>query len=197
MTEAKPGKTDQEVRRRRPQYSEAASSYGAGIAYVSFSGHQDDDFTPYLFKTTDGGKTWKSIASDLPPGMVVNAVAEHPRNPDLLFAGTEFGLFFTIDGAKSWHLAAGNLPRMPVDDIIVNARENDLILGTHGRSIIILDDISVFEILTPSALASEIFLFPPREAVAFYEKRSLPDQGAAEFSGPNPDAAPRPPIPEG
>ena len=76
---------------------------------------------------------------------------------------------------------------MPVDDIIVNARENDLILGTHGRSIIILDDISVFEKLTPAVLASEVFLFPPREAVAFYEKRSLPDQGAAEFSGPNPD----------
>jgi photosystem II stability/assembly factor-like uncharacterized protein len=164
-----------------------ASSFGAAIAYVSFSGHQDDDFTPYIFKTEDAGKTWKSIASGLPPGMVVNAVAEHPRNPDLLFAGTEFGLFFTIDGAKTWHLAAGNLPRAPVDDIIVNARENDLILGTHGRSIIILDDIAVFEMLTPSVLTSDIFLFMPREAVEFYEKRSLPDQGAAEFSGPNPD----------
>ena len=164
-----------------------ASSHGAGIAYVAFTGHQDDDFTPYLFKTTDSGKTWKTIASDLPEGMVINAVVEHPRNPDLLFAGTEFGLFFTIDGGKSWNLAPGNLPRMPVDDIIVNARENDLILGTHGRSIIILDDISVFEKLTPAVLASEVFLFPPREAVEFYEKRSLPDQGAAEFSGPNPD----------
>ncbi len=164
-----------------------ASSHGAGIAYAAFSGHQDDDFTPYLFKTIDSGKTWKPIASDLPPGMVINTVAEHPRNPDLLFAGTEFGLFFTIDAGKSWHLAPGSLPRMPVDDIIVNARENDLILGTHGRSIIILDDISVFEKLTPAVLASEVFLFPPREAVEFYEKRSLPDQGAAEFSGPNPD----------
>ncbi|HCS49562.1 MAG TPA: hypothetical protein DIW61_15465 [Candidatus Aminicenantes bacterium] len=164
-----------------------ASSHGAEAAYVSFAGHQDDDFTPYLFKTTDSGKTWKSIASDLPPGMVINVVAEHPRNPDLLFAGTEFGLFFTIDGGKSWHLASGNLPRMPVDDIIVQARENDLILGTHGRSIILLDDITVFEKLNPSVLDSEVFLFSPRETVAFYEKRALPGPGAAEFSGPNPE----------
>ena len=164
-----------------------ASSHGAEAAYVSFAGHQDDDFTPYLFKTTDSGKTWKSIASDLPPGMVINVVAEHPRNPDLLFAGTEFGLFFTIDSGKSWHLASGNLPRMPVDDIIVQARENDLILGTHGRSIILLDDITVFEKLNPSVLDSEVFLFSPRETVAFYEKRALPGPGAAEFSGPNPE----------
>ncbi|MBN1224957.1 MAG: hypothetical protein JXB23_17035 [Candidatus Aminicenantes bacterium] len=164
-----------------------ASHHGAGIAYVAFSGHQDDDFTPYIFKTTDFGATWKMISKGIPDGMVVNAVAEHPRDPNLLFAGTEFGLFATLDGGTSWILADGGLPRVPVDDIIVNARENDLILGTHGRSIIILDDIGFLEETEKSVLESEAYLFPPREAVQFYEMRELPTPGASEFSGPNPD----------
>jgi len=164
-----------------------ASQHGEGTAYVSFSGHQDDDFTPYIFKTTDAGATWKMIAKGIPNGMVVNVVAEHPRNPNLLFAGTEFGLFVTIDGGARWMLAGGGLPRAPIDDIIVNARENDLILGTHGRSIIILDDIAFLEKMDKNVLDSEVFLFPPRESVQHYEKRMLPRPGASEFMGPNPD----------
>lgn len=164
-----------------------ASSHGEGTAYVSFSGHQDDDFTPYIFKTTDFGTTWKSISKGIPYGMVVNVIAEHPRNPNLLFAGTEFGLFITLDGGTNWFLAGGKLPRTPVDDIIVNARENDLILGTHGRSIIILDDITFLEKADVQTMASEIYLFPPRDAVQFYEIRALPPPGASKFSGPNPD----------
>jgi len=164
-----------------------ASSHGEGTAYVSFSGHQDDDFTPYIFKTTDFGATWNLISKGIPYGMVVNAVAEHPRNPNLLFAGTEFGLFVTLDGGSHWILAGGGLPRAPVDDIVVNARENDLILGTHGRSIIILDDITFLEKADSATLASEVHLFPPREAVQFYEMRELPPPGASKFSGPNPD----------
>jgi len=164
-----------------------ASHHGEGTAYVSFSGHQDDDFIPYIFKTADSGATWKMISKGIPYGMVVNAVAEHPRNPNLLFAGTEFGLFVTLDGGANWILAGGGLPRAPVDDIIVNARENDLILGTHGRSIIILDDIAFLEKIDADTLGSEVCLFPPREAVQFYEMRELPTPGASEFSGPNPN----------
>jgi hypothetical protein len=164
-----------------------ASSQAAGTAYVSFDGHQDDDFKPYLYLTTDFGKTWKSLAGNIPDGMVTNVVAEHPRNPNLLFVGTEFGLFVTVDGGKNWALASGNLPRAPVDDIIVNARDNDLILATHGRSIIILDDISMLENLSASVLNSEAYFFPVRDATQFYEMRNLPDPGASEFSGPNPD----------
>jgi len=164
-----------------------ASHHAAETAYASFSGHQDDDFTPYIYKTTDLGATWKMISKDIPYGMMVNVVAEHPRNPNLLFAGTEFGLFITIDGGVDWMLAGCGLPRAPIDDIIVNARENDVILGTHGRSIIILDDIAFLEKTDKNVLASEAYLFPPRESVQYYEKRQLPRPGASEFMGPNPD----------
>ncbi|MBN1225102.1 MAG: hypothetical protein JXB23_17770 [Candidatus Aminicenantes bacterium] len=164
-----------------------ASNHGAGTAYVCFDGHWADDFAPYLFKTEDFGKTWKSIRGDLPDGMVVNTLAEHPRNPNLLFIGTEFGLFLSVNGGANWVLARSNLPRVPVDDIIVNARENDLILGTHGRGIFIMDDITWLEKLDEGALRAEAQLFPVRDAVQYYESRKLPDPGAAQYFGPNPD----------
>ncbi len=164
-----------------------ASHHDPAVAYVSFSGHQDDDFAPYIFKTSDYGATWKKISTGIPHGMVVNSLAEHPRNPNLLFAGTEFGLFISIDGGKKWFLAGGVLPRAPVDDIIIHPRENDLILGTHGRGIIILDDITFLEKLEEKVFNSEVYLFPPRETIQFYEMRALPDTGASKFIGPNPD----------
>jgi len=163
------------------------SRYSRETAYISFDGHWDDDFAPYLFKTTDYGKTWKSISADLPDGMVVHTIAEHSHNPNLLFAGTEFGLFISINGGKNWALARGNLPRAAVDDIIVNERDNDLILGTHGRGIFILDDITMLEKLDDNVLNSEAYLLPPRAAVQFYETEGLTDQGSAKYYGPNPD----------
>jgi photosystem II stability/assembly factor-like uncharacterized protein len=163
-----------------------ASRHAAGTAYVAFDGHQDDDFKPYIFRTTDNGGTWTSIAGDMPDGMVVNALEEHPRNRSLLFAGTEFGLFVSANGGTNWTHARGRLPRVPVDDIVFNERDNDLLLGTHGRSIIVLDDISPLEHLTPAVLSSEAHLFPMRPATEHYEMRALPTPGASEFAGPNP-----------
>ena len=163
------------------------SHHDTGTAYVCFSGHRDDDFTAYIFKTTDFGTTWKSISGDIPDGMTVNSIAEHPRNPDLLFAGTEFGLFISINSGKNWVLARGNLPRVPVDDIIIQARDNDLILGTHGRGFIILDDIAMLEKLTTDVLNADAYLFPPRDTLQYLKTREIPDPGASQFAGPNPD----------
>jgi photosystem II stability/assembly factor-like uncharacterized protein len=163
-----------------------ASRHGAGTAYVAFDGHQDDDFKPYIFRTTDQGATWTSIAGDMPDGMVVNALEEHPRNPNLLFAGTEFGLFVTTNGGRNWTAVRGNLPRVPVDDIVFNENANDLVLGTHGRSIIILDDVTPLEQFTPAVMTSDAHLFPLRPATQYYEMRMLPTPGASEFAGPNP-----------
>ena len=163
-----------------------ASTHAAGTAYVAFDGHQDNDFAPYVFRTADAGATWTSLAGDLPAGMVVNAVAEHPRNANLLFAGTEFGLFVSIDRGHHWTLMRGSLPRVPIDDIVIAARENDLVLGTHGRSIIVLDDITALEKSDASLLSNDVHLFPMRQATQYYEWRALPSPGASKFSGPNP-----------
>lgn len=162
-----------------------ASRHAPGAAYVAFDGHQDDDFSPYIFKTTDFGGTWTRASGDLPAGMVVNALAEHWRNAKLLFAGTEFGLFVSTSAGERWTRASGNLPRVPIDDIVLEERTNDLVLGTHGRSIIILDDATALEEMDQAG-RTDSYLFPIRTATQYYEMRKLPVPGASEFSGPNP-----------
>jgi photosystem II stability/assembly factor-like uncharacterized protein len=122
-----------------------ASRFDPRTAYVAFDGHTDDDMRPYLFKTVDGGATWTSIASDLPADGPVKCITEDPRNPRLLFAGTEFGLYWSTDGGVRWVFPGSGLPRVMVDRIVVNDRTNDLVLATHGRGIIILDDIAPLE----------------------------------------------------
>jgi photosystem II stability/assembly factor-like uncharacterized protein len=163
-----------------------ASRHRARTAYVCFDGHNDDDMKPYMFETSDGGATWTSIAGDLPDGIVVKTLEEDPRNPSLLFAGTEFGLYWTYDGGRHWQIASGNMPRVIVDRIIVNERNNDLVLGTHGRSIIVLDDIAPLEAGDPVASSEEVQLFPIRSATEIYEWRMLPFPGSAKFAAPNP-----------
>lgn len=163
-----------------------ASRHDARTAFVAFDGHNDDDMKPYLFRTADGGLTWTSIAGDLPDGKVVKTLTEDPRNPALLFAGTEFGLYLTFDGGKHWSLGQGNLPRVIVDRVIVHERTNDLVLGTHGRGIIVLDDISALEAGDPSQSREDVQLFPVRDAMQIYEWRMLPFPGAAKFAAPNP-----------
>src|SRR4051794_1515777 len=164
-----------------------ASAHDAGTAYVSFDGHQDDDFKPYIYKTTDFGASWVSIVTDMPDGMSVHALCEHPRSRNVLFAGTEFGLFVSTNGGGKWSLVRGNLPRVRIDDILVTRAGNDLVLGTHGRSIIVLDDITMLERSDAAVLSEEAHLFAPRPATEYYEMRALPAPGAAKFSGPNPD----------
>jgi len=164
-----------------------ASAHNEATAYVTFDGHRDNDFTPYVFKTVDAGTTWTLITNGIPQGMAVNVIREHPWNPNLLFSGTEFGLFLSINGGKDWVLVSGNLPRAPIDDIVVNEETNDLILGTHGRGFIILDDLAMLEELDVSILESKAHLFPVKEAIQYFETRELPNPGASQFSGPNPE----------
>jgi hypothetical protein len=111
-----------------------ASRHDARTAYAALDGHWDDDMAPHLFRTTDGGATWTSIAGDLPNGLVVRTIEEHPRNPKLLFVGTEFGLYWTFDGGRHWTRASGNMPPVRVDRIILNDDTNDLIVG-NGRGV--------------------------------------------------------------
>ena len=162
------------------------SEHSAGTAFVAFDGHYDDDMTPRLFRTSDGGASWASISGDLPAGNVVRALAESPRNPDVLFAGTEFGLWVTYNGGRNWTRAGGNLPRVRVDDVLYNQATDDLVLGTHGRSFIILDDVRLLEGGDPATAERALVVAPIRPATQTYMQRMLPMPGARTYAGPNP-----------
>jgi photosystem II stability/assembly factor-like uncharacterized protein len=119
----------------------ATSTHEANTAYVTFDARQSEDYAPYVFTTTDGGRSWTSIASNLPGGPV-NAVREDPRSPQLLYAGTECGLFVSLDRGTRWELLENDLPAVAINDVLLHPRENDLVVSTRGRGIWILDDIA-------------------------------------------------------
>ncbi|MGH9472156.1 MAG: hypothetical protein ACRD1M_05390 [Terriglobales bacterium] len=162
------------------------SGTAPGTAYVSFDGHRSDDMHAYICKTTDYGQTWTSIGGGIPASAgSIHVVREDPSNPNLLFAGAQFGGFFSLDDGATWSQMHMGLPDVQVDDIQVQPRQHDMILATHGRSIYILDDITSIENLTPAALAEPFHLFPVRTAT---EWRVNGDGWfpAVNFSGPNP-----------
>jgi photosystem II stability/assembly factor-like uncharacterized protein/uncharacterized coiled-coil protein SlyX len=163
-----------------------ASRFDEGRAYVTFDGHRNDDFKAYVFVTSDYGESWNSISSNLPEGGTVNVIREHHRNPDLLFVGTERGAYVSIDRGQKWVRIKGNLPLVPVDDIAIHPRDNDLIFGTHGRSIWILDDMTPLEQLTKDVLASQGYLYDIREATIFNPYNHKGNLGHKVFVGPNP-----------
>jgi hypothetical protein len=146
-----------------------------------------DDFRPYIFKTTDGGKSWKSISGNLPAKAYVQIVREDPKNTNLLYAGTELGLFASYDGGRNWiPLNLKNLPNVAIHDILVHPRENDLILATHGRSLWIFDDASVIQQVTPQILDSSAHLFSVRPGLRFASMFTRYGIGDKVFTGPNP-----------
>ena len=145
------------------------SSHDADTAYAAIDGHRSDVFEPILLMTADRGRTWSSIAGDLPAGQPPKVVREDPGNPDVLYVGTERGAYVTIDRGTHWiRLNNESLPTVSVDDLAVHTREHDLIAGTHGRSIYILDDVSALSQLTPEIVQSEFHLFEPRPAKPRY-----------------------------
>ena len=146
-----------------------ASHHDPATAYVSIDGHRSDDLRPHVYVTRDYGQTWTDIGAGLPEFGNVNTVRQDPRNPELLYAGTEFGFFISLDEGGTWHRFMPNLPVVRVDDVLVHPRENDLVLATHGRSIWILDDISALQAMTDSIIAGGVHLFQPRDAVLWKE----------------------------
>ena len=163
------------------------SRTNANTAYVSFERHMFDDFRPYIFKTTNGGKNWTSIAGNLPAKAYVQIVREDPKNTNLIYAGTELGLFATYDNGRNWvPLNLKNLPNVAIHDIVVHPRENDLILATHGRSIWIFDDATVIQQMTPQILDSSAHLFSVRPGLRFASTFTRYGIGDKVFTGPNP-----------
>ena len=163
-----------------------ASRSGEGAAYVAFDGHRSNDFGAYLFFTSDYGQTWKSVSANLPAGGTLSVVREHPKNADVLFAGTERGLWLSWDRGSSWTPLRGkNFPTVPVDDIQIHPREGDLVLGTHGRGVWILDDATPLVSL-PMARGQELYLFPIPTATEWRLYDHKADTGHKLFVAPNP-----------
>jgi photosystem II stability/assembly factor-like uncharacterized protein len=165
-----------------------SSAFDAGTAYVAFDGHRSGDFDTHLFKTADFGQTWTEITTGLPKTSALHVIREHPRNRDLLFAGGEFGLYISFDRGSHWQELKNNLPRVPVDDIQVHPRENDLILATHGRSVWILDSIYSIEQMNPKVTESALQAFDVRPAVMWRMAHKRDFDAHDVFVGANPPA---------
>ncbi|HXC72408.1 MAG TPA: hypothetical protein VN644_20645 [Pyrinomonadaceae bacterium] len=170
-----------------------ASNYDANTAFVSFDNHQSADFKPYLLKTTDAGRTWVSLSSNLPKNGPVLAIAEDHVNPSLLFTGTEFGLFFSVDGGQKWVQLKGGLPTIAVADLSIQKRENDLVIGTFGRGIYILDDYTPLRLLKPETVRQDAAVFPVKDALMYIQSQPLGGRGKS-FQGERYYTADNPPF---
>jgi photosystem II stability/assembly factor-like uncharacterized protein len=170
-----------------------ASNHDANTVYVAIENHQNADFKPYLFKSTDAGRTWISIKSNLPANGPVWAIAEDHVNPNLLFVGNEYGLYFSIDGGQKWIQLRGGLPTIQVRDLAIQKRENDLVLGTFGRGIYILDNYTPLRSLKPEMLKQDGLLFPVKDALMYIQSQPLGGRGKS-FQGESFYTAENPPF---
>lgn len=165
----------------------ALSRTNASTAYVAFDRHKMNDYKPYIFKTTDGGESFKNISGNLPANAYVHVVTEDPRNTGLLYAGTELGLYASYDGGATWiELNMKNLPRVAVHDILVHPRDNDLIIATHGRSVYVFDDATAIQQLNQTVLDSGATLFDVRLAYRYATRMTRYGVGDKIFRGQNP-----------
>ena len=163
-----------------------ASHFDPAVAYVAFDGHRSNVFTPWIFKTSDYGRTWTKLTSGFPSGHVVRVIREDRRNPQLLFAGTEFGVMATLNGGASWFPLTNGMPTVPVLDLVIHPRDDDLIAGTHGRSLWVLDDISPLQQLTEPVWNGDAFLFEPQTATIWKNNSRGGQRGHFWFAGQNP-----------
>jgi photosystem II stability/assembly factor-like uncharacterized protein len=161
------------------------SHFAEGTAYLAVDRHRQDDRAPYLFRTTDYGTTWKALAGNLPSGGPVLVVREDLRNRNLLFAGTEFGLFASFNGGTSWHPLRAGLPTVAVHDLLIHPRDRDLVIATHGRGLYVLD-IAPLEELTAAVLEEDAHLFDVKPAGLFQYHGSHGLTGARTYAAPNP-----------
>jgi len=179
-----------------PDYSRIhqiiASQHNKSVAYAACDNFADGDYKPYLIKTSDGGKTWVSLNANLPKKGSTYSIAEDHVDPNLLFTGTLFGLYFTNTGGQEWLPLNNGLPSMAIMDMEIQRRENDLVVSTFGRGIYILDDYSPLRNLSKDILQKEAAILPIKDAQMFipsnpFGYRGTGFQGAGFYSAPNPD----------
>jgi len=170
-----------------------ASQHAVNTVYAAFDNHKNSDFAPYLLKSTDAGKSWTAIKGNLPANGPVYAIAEDHVNPNLLFAGTEFGLFFTIDGGQKWIRLRGNFPTIAVKDLAIQKQANDLAIATFGRGFYILDDYTPLRALKPETFQQDSVIFPVRDALMYIAATPLGGRGKG-FQGESFYTAENPPF---
>ena len=154
------------------------SSFVDSRVYATFDNHRADDYRPYIYESDDYGESWRSITNDMPDGQAVRDLTEDLVNPDVLYLGTEFGLFVTLDRGDHWSRVRANLPTVPIAEITLHPRDNDMILGTHGRSVWILDDLTPFQ-QGAEPLQESAYVFDTPAA-----KQSNPAAFRPNFAGP-------------
>ncbi len=164
-----------------------ADRFNENVVYASFDNLQRDDFKPYLMKSTDKGKTWESIAGNLPVNGTVHCIEQDYLIPNLLFAGTEFGVFFTIDGGKNWVQMKSGLPTIPVFDMALQARESDLVVATFGRGFYVLDNYSPLRELSHELADQEAHIFKVKNANMYIQTSSKDNQGSTYYLAKNPE----------
>ncbi len=169
-----------------------ASQHDENVVYAAFNNHKNGDFKPYVLKSTNKGKSWTSISSDLPVRGSVYTIAEDHIDPDLLFVGTEFGLFFTSDGGQHWTQLKAGIPTIAVRDIAIQRRENDLVLASFGRGFYVLDDYSCLRDFDEQTMKMDGKIFSPREALLYVESNRMGltgkgSQGENLYTAPNPE----------
>ncbi|MCB2201264.1 glycosyl hydrolase [bacterium] len=163
-----------------------ADLFDANTVYVALDNHKYGDLNPYLFKSIDRGKSWKSIKGNIPDKTLIWRIVQDHINPDLLFAGTEFGIYFTVDGGKKWVKLSGGVPTISFRDLAIQRRENDLVGASFGRSFYVFDDYSVLRHVSEEQLKEEAGLFPVRDTWWYMPKRGKGKLGASDFIAPNP-----------
>jgi hypothetical protein len=168
-----------------------ASRLDKNVVFAAVDNHKTGDYKPYLLRSDDRGRTWRSIAGDLPPRTLIWSVAQDRVKKDLLFAGTEFGIYATLDGGQHWLKLGGGVPTISFRDIEIQERECDLVGASFGRGIYILDDYSPLREINEQALAQESLLFPVKKALLYVPLRPLDSNdkgclGDGFFTAPNP-----------
>jgi len=161
------------------------SWHDAGTAYVAINNYRNDDFTNYVYKTSDFGQSWTSVAGDLPKDRVARTLREDPKNPNVLYLGTELGLFISINGGTNWIELKSNMPTLPFNDLVVHPRDNDLVLATHGRGVWILDNLSAIQELS-DVMGQEAALFSIPEAKMINYNIGGAHTGDMYYRGENP-----------
>ena len=165
-------------------YHIEASVHDKGVAYAVFDGHTGNDKNPYTYKTSDYGETWTSIISEDVAGFT-RSIQEDFVNPDLLFLGTETGLYITINGGQNWSKFTNNMPSTAVHHLEMHAKTNDIVMATHGRGVIILDDVSPLRELTQEVLDQDVYFFEQKPFTMVEESGFGGGSTELQFVGPN------------